>query len=687
MDIQSDAAHDNLGSEERQRWQLVAWTIGALLLAALVLVEGFHLQEHITVGNLDFFGMAERAKSLPGNPTAWVSGLYPVGIPLLLRAGLALGTDVVRAGQASSTLGGVLCLYGAALLAWHVTRSRALALFTMAYLMTTRAVLFYSGFEGTDMLAAGLQVMAVAVLARDPRRGRIVLVAGLINGLAYLARYTGMVTLVVCVAYLLTMAFVHKERKDLWIAPIYVAGFLIGALPQIVPSLLVEGKPFYQTQAYHIWIKLYLNSDFVRSIQQSTPVQITLWELFWLDPGRFLENWRQEFSRFWLTFDVPLLNQPLAQFAKAGLLFAVLDARRLSAAYRALLCFVVVGVVGALSIFTIDVRFLISLAPVLLLCALYFLWRVVPERLVLGRICLPANLLVLGLLWIPMATVPWQFAHSKEGGPHARVIQTSNMLHAAGAQAASEIVSTNLYHQDVSSPTRDRFTMLYLLEAPPTVADLRQLMLESGYQFLIYDSPGGPTHHPQYEELLQPGSHHPGYTPVWTAPTWAEEDDRFAVYRIEPGNPTPQIPTQVSLAGGLSLLGYDLVVSADRPVGMGSRVGLYLYWQTEEPLDESLKVFVHVFGPRGDMVAQHDSLPAMWTYDTRDWQPGEVVIDFHWMEVPPDVEPGPCTVAVGLYNEGTGERWPVLKGTGQPGGDHITLTQIDLSTQPIAEGG
>jgi hypothetical protein len=680
MDVQSNAVCGDPGSKKGQRWQQAVWLVGSLVFAvALVVVEVFHLREQITIGNLDFFGMVDRAKLLPGNLYAWVSGLYPVGIPLLLRTGVTLGIDVVRAGQIASILGGVLCLYGGALLAWHLTRSRAIALFTTACLLTTRAILFYSGFEGTDMLAAGLQVLAIGVLARDPSSRRVVLLAGIINGLAYLARYTGMVVLVVCLAYLLTMALVHRERKELWTVPIYGLGFLIGALPQIVPSLLVEGEPFYQSQVYHIWLKLYANSDFVRAIQQSTPVEITLWELFWLDPRRFVGNWWHEFSRFWLTVDVPLLDQPLAQLAKAGFLFAVLDARRLSVEHRALLCFVVVGVVGVLSIFTIDVRFLILVVPVLVLCALYFLWRIIPARLALGKIHVPANLLILGLLWVLLLAAPWQYAHSKEGGPHADVIETSNMLHAAGAQAAGEIVSTNLYHQDVSSLTRDRFTMLYVLEAPPTVAGLRQLALESGYRFLAYDASGGLTYHSQYEELLWPGNRHPGYTPVWAAPAWAAEDRRFAVYRFEPDNPTPQVSTHVSLAGGVSLLGYDLIVSPDQPVGAGSRVGLYLYWQTTESLTESLKVFVHLFDPQGNLIAQHDSLPAMWTYDTRDWQPGEVVVDFHWMKVPPGVGSGSYTIATGLYDEVAGERWPVLGGSGQPGGDQITLTQVNLS--------
>jgi len=681
MEVRSSQVDEHPGPGGRpQQVARVVSAIGGLALAAmLVVVELSHLREQITVGNLDYFGMVDRARRLPGDLSAWVSGLYPVGVPLLLRVGLTLGLDVVRTGQIVSILGGVLCLLGGGLLAWHLTRSRGLALLTMAYLLTTRGILFYSGFEGTDVLAAGLQLLALGILARDLQQRGVVLAAGVVNGLAYLARYTALLLLVVCLAYLLVMVLARRTRRDLWLVAMYGLGFLIGALPQIVPSLLVKGDPFYQTQVYHIWIKLYADSDFVRVLQRPALTDITLWKLFWLGPRRFIANWWQEFSRFWLTLEIPLLDQPLAQLAKAGFLFAVLDKRRMSIPYRVLLSFVVIGVVGGLSIFTLDARFLILLIPVLMVCALYFLWRLLPARFTIGKVELPVNLLVLGLLWVPLLAIPWKFAQSGEGGPHGGVIDTSNMMHAAGAQAAGEIVSTNLYHQDVASPTRDRFTMLYGLEAPPTVDGLRTLALASGYRFLIYDASGGVTYHPQYEDLLRPGNRHPGYTPIWAAPVWAEEDRRFAVYRFEPDQPVPEVCISVDMAGGVSLQGYDLTLSADQPAGTGSRVGLYLYWQTSEPITESLKAFVHMFDPQGNLIAQHDSVPAMWTYDTREWQPGDVVVDFHGMEVPPDVGPGTYTIVVGLYSEASGERWPVLGESGQPSGDQITLTQIDLS--------
>jgi hypothetical protein len=651
----------------------VLWSVvGAMLVATLIAIEAIHLRGQITVGNLDFFGMAARAKALPGNLPAWVSGLYPVGIPLLLRAGLALGLDVVRSGQAASILGGIACLCGAALFAWHVTHSYALSLLTMAFLLTTRSILFYAGFEGTDMLAAGFQVLALGLLARNPRSGRVLLVAGIVNGLAYLARYTGMVFFAVCLAYLLTMALVRRERKALWSVAIYGLGFLIGALPQLVPSLIVKGNPFYQTQALHIWIKLYGNDDFVRTAG-TAPTEITLWQLFWLDPRRLAANGWSEFSHFWMTFDVPLVGQPLAQLARAGFLFAALDARRLSVEHRTLLAFIVAGMTGALSIFTLNTRFLILLVPVFMWCAIYFVWRIVPSDFTLGRARLPINLIVLALLLGLLANKPWEFARTPEGGPHANTIETSNILHAAGARTAREILSTNLYHQDVASPTRDRFSMLYLAETPPTVDALRRVSLQAGYRFLIFTASDGMNYHPQYQDLLSPEKRPRGYTPIWIGP-----DDEFVAYRLEPDAPSPQIPFPAKLAEGISFLGYDVSVSDDQPAGAGQRVGVYLYWQATQPLTQSLKVFVHLLDAQGQVAAQHDGVPAQWTYNTRAWQPGEVIVDAHQIAVGANLLPREYTLQVGLYDEQTGARVNRVDDAGKSVDDKIVLSKIKI---------
>ncbi len=116
----------------------------------------------------------------------------------------------------------------------------------------------------------------------------------------------------------------------------------------------------------------------------------------------------------------------------------------------------------------------------------------------------------------------------------------------------------------------------------------------------------------------------------------------------------------------LHLLGYDLVQANDT-------LTLTLYWQAVRQMDESYKVFVHLFDPAtGVIVAQDDAIPRRWTYPTMWWQEGEVVSDPIPLSLA-DVPPGIYRLAVGVYHPETGERLSLLL-AGAPAPDNrLTL--------------
>ncbi len=66
--------------------------------------------------------------------------------------------------------------------------------------------------------------------------------------------------------------------------------------------------------------------------------------------------------------------------------------------------------------------------------------------------------------------------------------------------------------------------------------------------------------------------------------------------------------------GAFATTSYELYQSADQPPGRGHRAGLYLHWRASAPIAQYLDVFVHVFNADGQLVSQHDSIPAPWTY-------------------------------------------------------------------------
>lgn len=193
---------------------------------------------------------------------------------------------------------------------------------------------------------------------------------------------------------------------------------------------------------------------------------------------------------------------------------------------------------------------------------------------------------------------------------------------------------------------------------------------EHGYRFFIMDKTTGLFLYPTQEGLLNPENRPPGLTPIYVP------DEREAViYRAE--GPQWASPTAISatLENGIALTGYELYQNADQPPGRGHRAGLYLHWRASAPLAQSLKVFVHVFNGDGQLIAQHDSIPALWTHPVERWTAGETVVDFHPLLLAPDAGTGPFTVQVGFYDPATGARVPVQTAE-KTSNDAIIVTQF-----------
>lgn len=106
--------------------------------------------------------------------------------------------------------------------------------------------------------------------------------------------------------------------------------------------------------------------------------------------------------------------------------------------------------------------------------------------------------------------------------------------------------------------------------------------------------------------------------------------------------PEMQHEADAAWENGLRLRGYSIA----------GRVSiLTLVWQTEQPLVQNLRLFVHVLeGER--IVAQWDGIPADWTRPTTGWAIDEVIITQHKF----DISEGDYTLRIGWYDPLTGQR-------------------------------
>jgi hypothetical protein len=112
---------------------------------------------------------------------------------------------------------------------------------------------------------------------------------------------------------------------------------------------------------------------------------------------------------------------------------------------------------------------------------------------------------------------------------------------------------------------------------------------------------------------------------------------------------SPEIETGARWQEGIRLRGGDISENTNN-------LEVTLYWQTDQPVRDSYKVFLHLQDlDSGEIVAQSDAIPRNWTYPTNEWEPGEIVRDV--ISIPlvslPD---GSYKIVVGLYDSLTGER-------------------------------
>jgi hypothetical protein len=91
----------------------------------------------------------------------------------------------------------------------------------------------------------------------------------------------------------------------------------------------------------------------------------------------------------------------------------------------------------------------------------------------------------------------------------------------------------------------------------------------------------------------------------------------------------------------------------------GEELVAHLYWLGEQRPSAAYIVFIHVYDPRSRaIVAQKDTMPLNWRLPTTDWKSGELVVDQIRLPLP-DLAPGNYEIALGVYDQETGERLPI----------------------------
>lgn len=103
----------------------------------------------------------------------------------------------------------------------------------------------------------------------------------------------------------------------------------------------------------------------------------------------------------------------------------------------------------------------------------------------------------------------------------------------------------------------------------------------------------------------------------------------------------------------------EIAALADQVVAPGETLSFALAWQALARPTADYTRFVHVVGPDGQLIAQHDQPPQAGFYPTSAWQPGYTVHDEVHLQFPIDAPSGTYQLQVGLYDPQTGQRLSV----------------------------
>jgi hypothetical protein len=187
---------------------------------------------------------------------------------------------------------------------------------------------------------------------------------------------------------------------------------------------------------------------------------------------------------------------------------------------------------------------------------------------------------------------------------------------------------------------------------------------------------------PGHWDLFEDAAYRHGLEPVlWGAYRQRDGSPNVEAYAVAPLQPRFEMPgiekaLTATLGEDIELLGVNLPQATAR---RSENLRLQLIWRATGAPDGNYKVFVHGIADNGQLVAQQDSPPVLGSRPTAAWRPGEFVLDPVRIRLPKDAPVGTLRLFVGMYNEATGERQPLLVGGKRVAGDTLEIGTIEVT--------
>lgn len=133
--------------------------------------------------------------------------------------------------------------------------------------------------------------------------------------------------------------------------------------------------------------------------------------------------------------------------------------------------------------------------------------------------------------------------------------------------------------------------------------------------------------------------------PAWVAAVLVVVAAALLLNRLGVGRQTwtPR-PAHAAVGDVALLLGYDVA-----PAREAAALDVTLYWFALRAVAANYKTFVHLLGPDGGVLAQHDGDPGGGFTPTSRWRSGELIADRHRVPLPSGLPAGEYGLKAGMY--------------------------------------
>ncbi len=356
-------------------------------------------------------------------------GFYNLGYPLLLWLTRPFAADnpFLAARLLAALSGGILLA-----MTWWLARRMLgpwLALLALAALALNPLTTQYALYVGSDMPFAALCTLAITLLIHarhtQPASNRIIALAGLAGGSAFLVRHPGMLLLPLgwLAISMWEISTIRQTINDRRLAirhlvnsnlvrqlTLYTLTFVLAVSPQLFVNARDTGNLLYNQQAKNVWLAVYGDSDWSRWGEVSNTISLS--QVALQNPGRFIASWwanlrgffgtgAEDTSEFGRAIQLRMLGFPANWLAIGGLLawLSIVLRNRNDRIEIALLLAWTALYVALLSVGISLQRFFLPLTPVYAIAAAWAINRLITRQTIFSS----ARLMVLcGMLLITM---------------------------------------------------------------------------------------------------------------------------------------------------------------------------------------------------------------------------------------------------------------------------------------------